>query len=127
MPNPDADRNDTYVITIRDFTAPFRIGVHGHERGRCQRLVIGVRLTVERPARFTDDLGTVMSYEGVLDALERLSEGPHVQLLESLADRIGDACLGDPRVVGAEVTIGKPGVHPRIEVASVTVTYHRRT
>ncbi len=119
------DRN-TYIITVRGFVAPFQIGVYAHERGRRQRLRIDLRLTVERgQPRFADDVTTVLSYEGLVLALEKLADGPHTQLLERLADRIGDLCLADPRVVEAEVSIEKPHVFPQIDSAGVTITYHR--
>lgn len=117
----------TYVISVRGFVAPFQIGVYAHEHGRRQRLRIDLRLTVERNrARFLDDVTTVLSYEGLVQALEKLADGPHTQLLERLADRIGDLCLAaDPRVVEAEVLIEKPHVFPQIDSAGVTVTYRR--
>lgn len=117
---------DSYVITVRGFVAPFEIGVYAHERGRRQRLRIDLRLTVDRPAGgFTDDVSAILSYEGLVAALERLSVGPHIQLLESLADRIGALCLSDSRVAAAEVSIEKPHVFPQIDSAGVTVTYRR--
>lgn len=126
MTNPDPSVPDTYVIAIRGFVAPFQIGVYAHERGRRQRLRIDLRLTVERPGpRFRDDVTTVLSYEGLVQALEGLSTGPHIQLLECLADRIGDLCLADPRVVEAEVSIEKTHVFPQIDAAGVTVRYRR--
>lgn len=116
----------TYVIAIRGFVAPFEIGVYAHERGRRQRLRIDLRLVVRHPSGpFTDDVATVLSYEGLVAALETLSEGPHIQLLECLADRIGDLCLADPRVTEAEVSIEKPHVFPQIDAAGVSVTYRR--
>ncbi|CCD01820.1 dihydroneopterin aldolase [Azospirillum brasilense] len=116
----------TYVITVRGFVAPFQIGVYAHERGRRQRLRIDVRLVVERGRpRFLDDVATVLSYEGLVLALEKLADGPHTQLLECLADRIGDLCLADQRVVEAEVSIEKPNVLPQIDSAGVTITYRR--
>lgn len=116
----------TYVITVRGFVAPFQIGVYAHERGRRQRLRIDLRLVVERGrSRFTDDVTTVLSYEGLVLALQQLADGPHTQLLECLADRIGDLCLADPRVVEAEVSIEKPNVLPQIDSAGVSITYHR--
>lgn len=119
------DRN-TYIITVRGFVAPFQIGVYAHERGRRQRLRIDLRLKVERThPRFADDVTTVLSYEGLVLALEKLADGPHTQLLERLADRIGDLCLADPRVVEAEVSIEKPHVFPQIDSAGVTITYYR--
>ncbi|MGF7174683.1 dihydroneopterin aldolase [Azospirillum doebereinerae] len=126
MDTPSSSPYGTYVIAVRGFVAPFEIGVYAHEHGRRQRLRIDLRLTVRRTApRFTDDVATVLSYEGLVAALETLSEGPHIQLLESLADRIGDLCLSDPRVVEAEVSIEKPHVFPQIDAAGVTIAYRR--
>jgi dihydroneopterin aldolase len=115
-----------YTISIRDFVAPFSIGVYEHEKRQRQRVRVNIDLVIEHPeARFADDIGTVMSYEDIIGHLRHLAEGGHTQIIERLCDRIGDLCLSDPRVTEARVRVEKLEVFPEATSVGVTVTYSR--
>jgi dihydroneopterin aldolase len=49
-----------------------------------------------------------------------------VNLIETLAARVLDACLAEERVVAATVTVHKPGAPIAHEFADVSVTLRRR-
>jgi dihydroneopterin aldolase len=115
----------TYVIRVRNFVAPMSIGVYAHEHERPQRVRINVEMTVALPAgRIDDDIRHVPSYEAVMAGLRRLVAAKHVDLVETLADRILTLALAHPAVQSAGVEVEKLDVFPEAE--SVGVRFERR-
>lgn len=87
------------------------IGVHDAEKRGAQRVTVSVDLKVRDsgPSR-TDRLVDVLDYAEVVRLVERLTRQGHVNLLETLAERIADGCLADNRVLAVRVRLEKPDV-----------------
>jgi dihydroneopterin aldolase len=87
------------------------IGVFEHEKRYEQRILISADLWVrdDYDGR-SDRLADVLDYGKVMDAIVVLAQAEHVNLNETLAERIAQQCLADPRVEGVRVTIAKPDV-----------------
>jgi dihydroneopterin aldolase len=103
-PGPDAIRR----IIIRDLVAECFLGIHNHEKGSRQRVRINLELGVrdDGPPR-ADDIHEVLCYEDVADGLRALLAGPHVNLVETLAENIARYCFDDARVLSARVRVEK--------------------
>jgi dihydroneopterin aldolase len=120
-------------VFLRDILLPARIGVHAHEQGAPQRVRINVDLAVEDDgARRTsrapvgrDDLDRVVDYEAVANLVRRIVGHDHVNLVETLAERLAEACLLDPRVCIARIRVEKLDVFPDIGSAGVEVERRR--
>ena len=99
-------------------------GVFEFERINGQTFVIDAVLGVDlAPAAGSDDVADTVHYGELADALVAIVTGEPVNLLETLAARLVDACLADPRVQHATVTVHKPQApipHP-FEDVSVTL------
>jgi 7,8-dihydroneopterin aldolase/epimerase/oxygenase len=119
-------------VFLRDLLLPASIGVHPHEHGAPQRIRINVDLGVEddgtrtlsRPAVGRDDLRRVVDYEAVADTVRAIVAAGHVMLVETLAERIAESCLSDPRVHLARVRVEKLDVFA--DAASAGVEIERR-
>lgn len=87
------------------------IGVHDAEKRGPQRVIVSVDLKVRDsgPTR-SDRLIDVLDYAEVVRLVERLTRQGHVNLLETLAERIADGCLADNRVLAVRVRLEKPDV-----------------
>ena len=94
-------------VFIRNLELPAQIGVHRHEVGKVQPVRINLDLAVEDLIDLGDDLRKVVDY-GVIEAKIRaiLAEG-HLNLVETLAERIASACFEDGRVRTARVRVEK--------------------
>jgi dihydroneopterin aldolase len=57
--------------------------------------------------------------------VKRAIESDPVDLIETLAERLAEICLEDPRVHHAEVTLHKPGAPIEAAFADVTLTITR--
>lgn len=121
---------------VRDLVLEAHIGVHAFEHGRTQRVRINLDLAVReaggetqvlqmsRPAVGRDELARVVDYERiVLGAREVVASG-HVQLVETLAERLAELCLADRRVSHVRVRVEKLDVFA--DTASVGVEIERR-
>jgi dihydroneopterin aldolase len=96
-------------ITLSGLTVRGHHGVYEHERRDGQDFVVDATLWLDsRPAAASDDLADTVDYGGLADRLAIVVEGEPVNLIETLAERLVRACLTDPRVSAAEVTVHKP-------------------
>ena len=102
-----ADRLDRHVF-VRDLELDALIGVHTHERGTTQPIRINIDLTVsEAGDPIGDALANVVDYEKVVGQVRAIVQAGHLNLVETLAEHIAQACFEDPRVKVARVRIEK--------------------
>lgn len=100
------------------------IGVHKHEIGRVQPLVVDVELDV--PSAGADRLSETLNYETILEAARDVAGGGHIALVETFAERLARACLADHRVTQARVRVEKPlALAPDAVGAGVEITVVR--
>jgi 7,8-dihydroneopterin aldolase/epimerase/oxygenase len=102
-----AERLDRHVF-VRDLELDALIGVHTHERGTTQPIRINIDLTVrEEKGPFDDELKHVVDYEQVVKKVRAIVDAGHLNLVETLAERIAQTSFDDPRVIAARVRIEK--------------------
>ncbi|MFZ5851289.1 MAG: dihydroneopterin aldolase [Actinomycetota bacterium] len=113
-------------IALRGLRGHGRHGVLPAERATGQefRVDVVVALDTRRAAR-TDDLADTVDYGDLAGRVVALVEGEPVALLETLAARVAEAALADPRVVEVEVTVHKPQAPLTVPFDDVTVTVTR--
>ncbi len=124
---PEADRPEapTYRIFVRDLDLKCMIGVHDFEKRAPQRIRVNLDLRVrENRAAIEDRLANVLSYEKVISGIKALSANGHVNLIETLAERIAGLCLEDQRVARVAVRVEKLDVDP--DAGGVGVEIERR-
>jgi len=96
----------TTRVFIRDLELLARIGVHGHEQGMPQPIRINVELRTDT-APTEDGLHEAVDYESVANAIRAIVSSGHINLAETLAERIAASCLEDKRVVSVRVRVEK--------------------
>lgn len=102
-------------VFVRDLALMAVIGVHPHEREAPQRIRLNLDLAVEddgarplsRAAVGRDELSRVVDYEAIAATARRIVAAGHVALVETLAERLAEACLGDRRVRVVRVRVEK--------------------
>ena len=78
-----------------------------------------------RPAATSDDVADTVHYGDLAAQLADVVQGPPVDLIETLAQRLAERCLADPRVGRAEVTVHKPQAPIPLGFDDVSVTVVR--
>jgi len=123
----------TRHMFIRDLVLSASIGVYKHEHQATQRVRINIDLAVtdegagsniSRPAVGHDDLARVVDYETIVNRVRAMVASGHVQLVETLAERLAESCLADPRIRIVRVRVEKLDVFA--DAASAGVEVERR-
>lgn len=99
--------SDTITLTGLAITACH--GVLDFEKTIPQPFVVDLSLEADlAPAGRTDDLTASLSYADVAARVIEVASSEPVDLIETLAERMADACLEWPFVEAVEVTVRKP-------------------
>jgi dihydroneopterin aldolase len=113
-------------ISLRGLTATGFHGVLPSERRDGQTFVVDLDLSLDTgPAARSDDLRDTVDYSGLATNVIEIVQGPPVNLIETLAAQVATACLTDPRVTSASVTVHKPNAPVGVPITDVAVTIER--
>jgi dihydroneopterin aldolase len=117
----DAKKRIRHVF-VRDLELNANIGVYRREKGTLQPVRINIDLTVEETEGEVDDkLENVVDYGAVVEGIKAILAGGHLNLVETLAERIAAHCLEDARVKVARVRIEKLKVLPEAQSVGVEI------
>jgi len=95
-------------ISVRDYTRDVEIGAFQAERGVTQRIRFNVVLEVSRHAAAqSDDVDIVLSYDTITEAIDAQLSAERINLLETLAERVAERVLDNPKAMRAFVRIEK--------------------
>jgi dihydroneopterin aldolase len=116
----------TDTITLTGLRVRGHHGVYDFERAEGQEFVVDVVLSLPlSAAASSDDVAETVHYGELADRLAAIVAGEPVNLIETLASRLLDACLLDARVAAAEVTVHKPSAPIAHAFTDVSVTLRR--
>lgn len=117
----DAQKHIRHVF-VRDLVLDARIGVYNHERGGAQRIRINLDLSVAEPNHaIGDDLREVVCYEAVInDAKAVIAEG-HINLVETMAEKIAARVLTRGGTLAVRVRIEKLDVIAEAESVGIEI------
>lgn len=127
---PAPHRNDLLShplrrVFVRDLVLPCLIGVHRHERDAKQRVRINLDLAVRENDHPVDDkLANVLCYERLTSRVREVVMAGHINLVETLAERIAAVCLDYDDVASARVRVEKLDVFA--DAASVGIEIERQ-
>ncbi len=111
-------------VFVRDLITQAHIGVWDHEKNGGQRVRINVDLEVDDNTDHEDQIENVVCYNRVIEGIRVILSAGHINLAETLAERIADISLNDSRVRAARVRVEKLDVVA--EAASVGIEIERR-
>ena len=101
-------------------------GVFDFERREGQVFTVDLALGLDtRPAAASDDLQDTVDYGSLVASVKAAVENDPVDLIETLAQRIAEVCLLDPRVEWARVTVHKPDAPIDATFSDVVLTITR--
>ncbi|MCA3559871.1 MAG: dihydroneopterin aldolase [Aestuariivirga sp.] len=113
-------------VFVRDLDLMALIGIYAHEKTDPQRIIVNIDLSVqEGEGPQDDDIGHVVSYEIVVKKVEQIIAGGHINLVETLCEKIAAACLRDKRVVAARVRVEKPDIIKNARSVGVEIERQR--
>lgn len=125
---PSASALGFRQVFIRDLVLPCRIGVHRHEKEGLQRVRINLDLSVrEGEAPVNDALDEVVCYEDIATGVRSIVSAGHINLVETLAERLASFCLQDGRVAAARIRVEKLDVFPDAASAGIEILRTQRS
>jgi dihydroneopterin aldolase len=124
--DPDAGDRFRDRIRLTGLTAHAHHGVYDWEREGGQTFLVDAVLELDTaPAAAGDDLAKTVNYAELAQRLHTVLTGEPVDLLETLAQRLADTCLGDPLVEAVEITVHKPDAELGVPFDDVSVAIRR--
>jgi 7,8-dihydroneopterin aldolase/epimerase/oxygenase len=111
-------------VFVRDLEVMALIGIYDHEKQEPQRVTINIDLSV-REGSGDDDISHVVSYEIIVKKVEATVAEGHINLVETLCEKIATSCLTDKRVVAARVRVEKPDIIPNARSVGVEIERSR--
>jgi dihydroneopterin aldolase len=113
-------------ITVHGLTGHGHHGVYAFEREQGQTFRVDAGLELDTaPAAAGDDLTLTVNYAELAQRLHALLVGEPVDLIETLAQRLADVCLGYEPVQAVEITVHKPHADLGVPADDVTVAIRR--
>lgn len=96
------------TIFVRDFVVDCNVGVYAEEQGVTQKVRFTVEARLDKSVFSHDDaMVEVPSYADIIDFIVGLARGGHINLVETFAEKIAEACLADTRIVAVRVMLEK--------------------
>jgi FolB domain-containing protein len=116
----------TDLIEIRGLKLRGHHGVTLEERTAEQEFIVSLAARMDtREAAHMDDLASTLDYEEAVRQVSKIVTGESFQLIETLADRIARAILGNSRVLDVWVRVAKTHAPLPEEVDEVAVEISR--
>jgi 7,8-dihydroneopterin aldolase/epimerase/oxygenase len=113
-------------VFVRELELMAHVGVYEIEHRYEQRLIVSVDLDVIDAYDGTSDrLAEVLDYGAVVTSVQHIVEAEHVNLLETLAERIAQTWLDDPRVHAVRVRLEKPDILPGCRSVGIEIERKR--
>lgn len=117
-----------YRMYVRDLVLLCNIGAYPEERHRRQRVSFNIDMRVVAPTGpIDDDLTKVLSYDKVISNVRELVDRGHINLVETLAERVAESCLADPRVADVRVRVEKLDIEPAASGIGIEIERRRQS
>ena len=102
------------------------VGIYEIEKRYQQRILVSIDLDVaDDYDGVSDRLVDVLDYGRIVTAVRAVVDSAHFQLIETLAERISEACLADTRVRVARISIEKPDIVPGCRTVGIAIERER--
>lgn len=115
------EERDVRALFLRDLRVSARIGVNHQEQGRTQQLRINLCAYLRPPFDWGDQLEHVLDYDRLRQGILDIIGQGHINLLETLGERIVQMCFSQPQVHGVHLQIAKLEAHGDCEVGYETM------
>ena len=87
--HPSTAASGMMKVFVRDLVLSARIGVYQHEKLAMQRVRINLELVCTEHPAIKDELNNVVNYADLVEQVRAIVDEGHINLVETLADRIG--------------------------------------
>lgn len=109
-----AHAQESSLLFINDMVVDMPIGVNADEKGKNQRVRVNITAEPEIwPGPACDDISKTVSYDMLVRIVQRHTSGnAHIELVETLAERIASDSLKENAIRKITVRIEKLDIYP---------------
>ncbi len=123
--NKKSKLKNTYKILINELTLDAFVGIHDFEKKKKQKIAISLSLDVtDNISGIEHKIENFVSYEHIVDDIKSILKKGHIDLLETLGEKIVDLCFKDERVMTIKLKLEKLEVFK--ETSSVGIEIFRK-
>jgi len=123
--NKKSKLRNTYKILINELTLDAFIGIHDFEKKKKQKIAISLSLDVnDNISGIEHKIENFVSYEHIVADIKSILKKGHIDLLETLGEKIVDLCFKDERVMTIKLKLEKLEVFK--ETSSVGIEIFRK-
>ena len=113
-----------YILHIRDLTLDMSIGVYEDEKKNHQPVIINVRAHCDVPNPMGgDNYANVPCYKTITDEIVAVLQAEHIELVETVCQKIAAVCFRDSRVQSVWVKVEKPKAIANTNTVGVEMTF----
>ena len=106
--NQSKNLKGTYQVQINDLILNASIGIHEYEKKKKQRVSISLSIKAhDNLGEINESINNVVSYEHIIKKLKKLINNGHIDLIETLGEKIFDLCFHDPRILSVWMKLEK--------------------
>ena len=123
--NKKIKSENTYKILINQLILDAFIGIHDFEKKKKQKISISLSLDVnDNISGIEHKIENFVSYEHIVADIKSILKKGHIDLLETLGEKIVDLCFEDERVMTIKLKLEKLEVFK--ETSSVGIEIFRK-
>ena len=113
----------TYKVQINELVLNASIGIHEFEREKKQRVSISLSIKADdNLSEVNESISNVVSYEHVIKKLKKLINSGHIDLIETLSDKIFELCFSDSRVLSVWMKLEKLDVFSEAKSVGIEIS-----
>ncbi len=95
-------------IFVRELILPVHVGVYPEEQGITQKVGFSIEAIVRPDVQSKhDQIAEVPSYDNLINAVKDVTGSGHINLVETMAERIAEHILSDERIAAVRVRVEK--------------------
>ena len=113
------------TVFVQELTLSALVGVHPHERRVPQPVIFTVEAHTEILDAHRDELCDVICYDQLVERIQTVLARGHVQLLETLAQKIARELFKDKRIYALRIRASKPEAISAARAAGVEIFLKR--
>ena len=124
---PQASGQPCRTIFLKGLRLEAFIGAYDHEHGHTQPIIIDIEMEVIEPVNpVSDNLEDVVCYNKISQSIQTILDEGHIQLVETLAERIAAMCLSHPMGLAVRVRVDKPNALSHADGAGVEIIRYKK-
>lgn len=120
---PDKDLLDK--IFIKDLDIEMLIGIYPKEKENKQRVIVNLEAWVDPVSNLHDNYEDAVCYEQLINHIETAAFSEHINLVETLAEKISASCLSNPKIKRVKIRVEKPDVIERAKSVGIEIVRSR--